>query len=616
MQLPKQTLYMKKLVLDFETYYAVDFSLVKKTTMEYVNDPRFLVWGVGFMYVGGNAPEWVGEQDVEDFIRSVEWDETAVVCHNTNFDGYILTQYFGVQPVFYYDTKAMCRGLYPGHSARLEAMSERLFPDDPTMRKGKELINAKGILHLPPLVEEQIARYCKQDVILTDAAFRKMEPQYPPSEIDLIDLTCRMFTEPSLVLDTELATEYRDNAKEQSKENITNAGVPREVLASNLKFAEYLEKTLSLVVPVKKSPRTGKLIPALGKSDLAFSQFKRKYPEHNDLWAARGSAKSRLAETRATRFLEGVNKDGTISMPLQYYAAHTGRFGGTDKINPQNMGRGSDLRKSLTAPDGHLVFVADLSNIEVRVLAWLAGEQSLLTGFRNHEDIYCDFASSSVYNRPINKNDNPTERFVGKTCILGLGFQTGAQKLKDTLALGVNGPAVIISLDEAQRIVWAYRRKYAYIPALWRKLEEIQFWIQTPRMHGVTYGPITAGDSKWVLPNGMALRYENMQGLTFWNGKRNETTYGGRLTENLVQALARIVVTDGMLRIDKYLEERFGRHGAHLALSVHDEIVVVAPEENPKELLNEIIRLMCLPTTWAPDLPLAAEGGFDKCYSK
>ena len=155
------------------------------------------------------------------------------------------------------------------------------------------------------------------------------------------------------------------------------------------------------------------------------------YPQFQHVWDARKAVKSRIAETRAQRFIDATHDDGTISVPLRYYAAHTGRFGGTEKINMQNMPRNSELRKALCAPPGHLVFVADLSNIEARMLAWLADEDDLLAQFAAGDDIYSNLATE-IYGRPINKHDDPTERFVGKTAVLGLGYGMGANKFRAT----------------------------------------------------------------------------------------------------------------------------------------------------------------------------------------
>jgi len=594
--------------LDFETYYDTKMSLTKMTTMEYVSHEKFKVWGVGIK-IDLDKTEWFGEDEAEAAIHDIDWANATVICHNTPFDGYILTQYYGVKPKYYIDTAAMSRGLFPGQSARLKDCAVRIFPNDATMRKGEELSNAKGIYDLDPELEEAIAGYCIQDVDLTWALYQEMNSLMPQSEMDLIDLTCRMFCEPKIKIDRERLAKYHAQEFENAESTIAAAGIDRKVLSSNQQFAQHIHE-LGLVPPTKVSPTTGKKIPALGKNDKAFTQMQQMYPEHQHLWDARIAIKSRLTETRAKRFLEAAWKDDWLPVPLRYYAAHTGRFGGTDKLNMQNLPRGGELRKCIVAPDDELLFVADLSNIEARMLAWLAGETELVEQFRSGDDIYSNFASK-IYGRPINKKDDPIERFVGKTAILGLGYGMGAQKFKDTLEAGAMGPPVHFTLEKAKQIVNTYRNTYSGIQNLWRKLEDLLKQTMHSDNWGNRYGPLTVGDNTLQLPNGLGLRYHNLrsthQGLMYDSRNKNEYTYGGRITENVIQALARIVITDSMLRLDKTHD---------VALTVHDEIIITGTNINADATMENIISDMCIAPCWAPDLPLAAEGGYAKEYSK
>jgi DNA polymerase len=593
--------------LDFETYYDKNLSLTKMTTMEYVSHDLFKVWGVGIK-INHDATEWYGEDDCEEALRSLYWDDITLVCHNTPFDAYILTQYYGLIPKYYVDTAAMSRGLYPGQSARLKDVSIRCFPDDETMRKGEELANAKGVYDLDPELEESIAGYCIQDVDLTYAIYRQWLDKMPLNELNLIDLTCRMFCEPKLKIDRERLAKYHEQEFKNAETTIAAAGVDRKVLSSNQQFAEYIYE-IGLVPPTKVSLTTGKDIPALGKNDKAFTQLQNMYPQFKHVWDARIATKSRLTETRAKRFLEAAWKDDWLPVPLRYYAAHTGRFGGTDKLNMQNLPRGGELRKCIVAPDDHLLFVADLSNIEARMLAWLAGESELVEQFRNGDDIYSNFASK-IYERPINKKDDPIERFVGKTAILGLGYGMGAQKFKDTLEAGAMGPPVHFTLEKAKQIVNTYRSTYSGIQRLWRKLEDLLKQTMHSDNWGNTYGPLTVCNNTLQLPNGLGLRYHNLrstsQGLMY-DSRKTEYTYGGRITENVIQALARIVITDSMLRLDKTHD---------VALTVHDEIIITGTNINPDATMEKIITDMCIPPPWASDLPLDAEGGYAREYSK
>ena len=497
---------MTLITLDFETYYDKQLSLTKMTTMDYVRHEKFKVWGVGIK-VNDEDTEWFGEDECEDALRALDWDDATLVCHNTPFDGYILTRYYGLVPKYYVDTAAMSRCLFPTQSARLKDVAIRCFPDDETMRKGEELADAKGIYDLDPELEESIAGYCIQDVDLTYWIYQHMMTfGMPQSEMDLIDLTCRMFCEPKLTVDREALTAFRDAEITNSEALINAAGVSRKVLSSNQQFADYIYE-LGLIPPTKKSPTTGKDIPALGKNDKAYQQMQKMYPQFQHIWDARKAVKSRINETRAQRFLDAAHEDGTISVPLRYYAAHTGRFGGTEKINMQNMPRNSELRKALCAPPGHLVFVADLSNIEARMLAWLADEDDLLDQFRNGDDIYSNLASR-IYGFKVNKHDHPTERFVGKTAVLGLGYGMGAAKFQATLESGAMGPSMTFSMEEAFEVVNTYRMTFQGIPMLWQKLELKLASTINPAYDEEWHG-LRFHQSKIHLPNGLALHYPN-----------------------------------------------------------------------------------------------------------
>ena len=599
---------MNLITLDFETYYDVRLSLSKMSTVQYVQDGEFKVWGVGVKF-NDEDTVWIPEDEVKEFLEQIDWDNAALVCHNTLFDAYILTQVFGVYAKYYYDTAAMSRGLFPNESAALKNVCTRLYPDNPSMRKGEELVNAKGIRDLDPQLDEQIGGYCIQDVDLTYAIFNKMRHEFPQSEFDLMDLTIRMFVEPKLTLDRALLYTYKDQIAAETAQKIEASGTTREILASQQKFANFLEE-LDITVPTKRSPTTGKMIPAFGKKDSAYIQMCNMYPQYKHVWDAREAVKSRLEETRAERLLQSVNPDGSFSVPLRYYAAHTGRFGGSEKINLQNLPRESQLRNAITCKDPELLYIADLSNIEARMLAWLSGQEDLLNAFARGEDVYCQFASQ-IYNRPITK-DNKLERYVGKTAILGLGYGMGAEKFQYTLASG--SPSVDVNIETARSIVQQYRGTYYNIPRLWSVCKQLLFSMMDRNQLGNIYGPLSVSNNAIKLPNAMFLKYPSLQyinGEFLYKGRNDSMirTHGPRVCENIIQALARIVITDQILAVHN-------TSGLDVVLTVHDEIISLASKENPNETLDQILAIMKKPPDWCPDLPLDAEGHFGKVYSK
>ena len=602
---------MNKLNLDFETFLHVGYSLTKMTTAEYVPSPEFKVWGVGVKWNDTKQSEWYNYEEIPDLFEQYIWEDMAVVCHNTLFDAYILTQIYKVYPKYYYDTAAMSRGLYPNESASLKNVCERLFPTDTTMRKGEELVTAKGIRDLDPQLETTIAGYCIQDVDLTHAIFQKMAEGYPQSELDLIDMTVRMFVEPQITLDRGLLIQHKEQVAAETAEKIEASGTTREVLASQPKFAAHIE-SLGITVPTKKSPRTGEMIPAFSKNDAAYLQMMRAYPEHQHIWDGREAVKSRIEETRAERFLSAVNPDGTFSVPLRYYAAHTGRFGGSEKINLQNLPRGSKLRSALTAKEDHYLYIVDLSNIEARMLAWLANEESLLMSFAAGEDVYSKFASE-IYNRPITK-ENKLERYVGKTAILGLGYGMGKDRYQATLKNG--SPSVDVTDNTALAIVSQYRAMYPNIPRLWNACKQMLYSMLNADKREPRYGPLKIIHNAIKLPNGMFLKYPHLTftaGEFLYRSSFNKTpirTHGPRLCENIIQALARIVITNQMLTIKEELPT------LDVVLTVHDEIICSGTQEGADMILDTIMSIMKSPPGWCETLPLDAEGGYSTVYDK
>ena len=598
---------LTKIYLDFETFYDTHYTLSKMSTAQYIHDSEFKVWGVGIKVEDG-VTEWYNEDDTPAILEQIDWANTAVVCHNTLFDAFILTQHFGYRPAYYYDTAAMSRGLYPNMSARLKDCCVREFPSDPAKRKGEELVTAKGIRDLDPELDETIGKYCIQDVDLTYDLYQAYKDKFPRSELDLIDLTVRMFVEPKLLLDRPMLHAYKDEMAVRAAASIDASGVTREVLASQQKFRAHLEG-LGITIPTKKSPTTGKQIPAFGKNDPAYIQMCNMYPEHRALWDAREVVKSRIDETRAQRFIDSCNPDGTFGIPLRYYAAHTGRFGGSDKINLQNLPRGSKLRTAIRAPEGQRLFIADLSNIEARMLAWLAKEADLLDAFAQGRDVYCEFASQ-IYGRTITK-DNALERYVGKTAILGLGYGMGHLKFQDTLKSG--SPSVDVSDSTAAQIVTQYRSMYPNIPILWSRAKDLLFNMMSPNMFGTKYGPLSVARNRLILPNEMSLNYPELQYIggefLYATSKGKVRTYGPRLVENIIQALARIVITDQMLEVHALPE-------VDVVLQVHDEIIAQGSQLNSDVTMDKILNIMKTPPQWCQDLPLDAEGGVSQIYDK
>ncbi|QIB67126.1 hypothetical protein G3T16_18710 [Kineobactrum salinum] len=309
---------------------------------------------------------------------------------------------------------------------------------------------------------------------------------------------------------------------------------------------------------------------------------------------------------------------------------HNGRIAVTGNSNPQNLQRGSEHRKSIMAPDGYMIVVADQSNIEGRMNAWFNQEHKMLEVFADPtRDLYCEFGEQ-VFGYPITAEEHPDQRFVSKTCILGLGYQTGAPKLQRTLYVGSKG-RINLPLEQCMDIVWnQYRGGYSKITEGWERAQQaIGEMITLKPGEETQWGCLRIQHKRIKLPNGMYLNYPGLKAsedergriqFSYWNGEFITNLYGGKLMENIIQALARIVIAMNMLDINRWLLKNRDRYGAlaRVVLTVHDEILAIGLSEHAAEIFAKMKEFMSRIPSWADNgtLVLKAEGGFDKCYSK
>jgi len=605
------------ITIDFETFYEKStFSLAKLTTEEYVRSDRFEVIGVAIKVNDGET-EWASgtHEQIKSWLKTYSWADSMVLAHNMMFDGLILGERFGIYPKAYADTLCMGRALHGVEvGASLGALTERYKLGV----KGDEVIAASG-KNREDFSEEDLSRYgdyCVNDVELTYKLFHAMlKKGFPKTEMKLIDLTLRMFVQPKLDLDLNLLEMHLADIKAKKAELLSVAEVDKEELASNPKFAELL-KSLGVEPPMKISPTTGKETFALAKNDEEFKAL----AEHPDvrvqaLVAARLGTKSTLEETRTERFI-GISKRGLMPVPLKYYAAHTGRWGGSDSVNLQNLpSRGDNagkLKKAIKPPEGYVIIDADSSQIEARVLAWLAEQNDLVKAFKNGEDVYRIMASA-IYNK---KNDEITkeERFVGKTTILGAGYGMGAQKFKAQLkTFGTE-----VNEDQARHIIQTYRETYPNVVRLWR---EAQLALEALTKDSTTslgrdgVLALVPEERSIRLPSGLLLRYDGLitvrdeKGIQYqyktrygWN-----KIYGGKVIENVCQAIARCIIGEQMIRISK----RY-----NVVLTVHDAVACIAKEEEAKEAQAYVEECMRWTPAWAEGLPVNCESGFGKSYGE
>jgi len=634
------------ITIDFETYYDKDYSLSKMTTEEYINDPRFEVIGMGIK-VDDDPSEWYTGEDIGRILRpkrgeaaefgltvpvsksgydfgDTNFTEHAILCHNTLFDGAILAWKYGVKPGMWFDTLCMARAI---HGVDAGGSLAKLVTRYGLGEKGTEVINALGKRRADFTAQElhRYGGYCKNDADLTYKLFNILANGFPDNEFNLIDMTLRMYTEPTLQVDDALLVDRLEEIKQDKSDLLaalmnklecdTEEAV-RAKLASNKQFAMLLGD-LGIDVPIKISATTGKPTYALAKNDEGFIAL----TEHEDLFvqqlcAVRLGTKSTIEESRVARFIDiGARNRGRLPIPLKYYGAHTGRWAGSDKVNFQNLPSRDKKKKALknaimAAPD-HVVVNCDSSQIEARVLAWWAGQDDVVTQFANGEDVYSIFASK-IYNRPISKA-NPIERFVGKTCILGLGYGTGAEKLRHTLK--TQPPGADLPIEQCKDIVQVYRSANYRIPELWQECDTALKVMMSGK-----FEPFYLGKHKCVqvtpegirLPNGLYIRYPglryNDEGKIVYDSRKGPVyIWGGTVVENVVQALARIAVGEQLLAINPTYP---------VTLTVHDAGVWAILKSHIESASKFIIEKMSTAPDWAPGLPVACELKYAERYGE
>ena len=681
---------MRVLTIDFETYWDTDYTLSKLTTEHYVRDPRFRAHMVGIKN-GDNPTVIVPEAQIQSVFNKIDWSTTAVLCQHCHFDGLILSHHYNVHPAFLLDTLSMFRSLYPAESASLANQTRVL--GFPPKGNGYNVVSTKGKEYLTPEEYKACAAYCQLDCDLTWRIFNALKSKVSTDELRLIDMTVRLFTEPVLRLNSKLLREAHKEEIEAKAALMAKIAQDKDTLSSNPKFAQVL-MDMGIDPPKKISPaaiKNGKvhieligetpsgMLPdkaavtayelahgeehphkywayAFGKADEEF----KKLLEHEDpmvqaLVEARMGVKSTIKQTRTERFLSIASR-GTLPIYLNYASTHTGRWSGGGQINPQNLNRGSKLRESIEAPEGHVLVVRDLSAIEARVNAWLAGQDDMLDTFRRGEDIYCQMASS-ITGRTVTKEDKSL-RFLGKAVTLGCGYSLGWRKFQQMLRVGMLGDSGrILGTDVAQplgvnltgfaskfagyineslppgvdtnthalhcacaeAIIRAFRDNKPFIPRMWNSCQEsLDHIIAGSEFTFGRNNCISTNKEGLVLPSGRMIRYVDLR--VEMHGKKKEYTilkdsrsgrrakvYGGLLDENLCQALARDIIAFHMLLIGRRYR---------IVTTTHDEIVCAVPEDEAEECLEFMGEVMATPPAWCADLPLSSEGGFAANYSK
>ena len=614
---------MNIITLDFETYYSKTYGLTNHTMEEYIRSEQFETIGVSTKVNDGEITWFTGDyRAIKKYLNTLDWSNHLLLAQNCAFDAAILKWKFGIEPAGYLDTMSMAHALHGlSESSSLANLAKLYNQED----KGTAVLAALG-KHRADFTPEELADYgdyCKHDTELTYNIFHLMMKTFPKAELRVIDLTIRMYARPVLMLDAKLLiTDLSDirAAKRGSLLTLMNAlGVKCEAdlkkqLMSNDKFAGLL-KEHGVSPPTKISPTTGKETWAFAKTDEDFTDLMDAGGADSliaTMVATRLENRSTILESRTEAFAE-IAERGAYPFSLTYSGAKvTHRWSGFG-TNPQNLPRGSTLRRAIMAPSGFSLVVADLSNIELRLGLWMAKQLDAVQQIREGIDLYRVFASEA-FNIPYKSiGKDSIERFVGKVCHLSLLYQTGAPKLKNTIRIQSKGK-ITITDAQAERFKSLYREKYVNVVNAWRDGEDILEWIAARKTH-TAYGflPIL-GTGGILKPSGLLLPFPDLargnSGEWTYNIKRGRATtsdkaYGGKCFQRCVQSLARDIMAEHAIQINsKY----------YVAGLVHDEVICVVRDDEVEAAKLFIKKTMRKPPKWAPDLPLDCEVGSGKRY--
>lgn len=652
--------------VDEETYYEKDtgYSLRNKTlgTTEYVTDPRFKTHCVSVMRHDDRRPKVLTAQQYACWLPTVNWKRCGFLAHHTQFDGYIASHHHGIVAKAYFCTMSMAQPLMPVQvGTSLDKVDKALGGSG---KVGTEaLVEMMGVSEPTKAQLRELMKYAGNDIEREWNIFKKMLPFIPYEEMRLIDITIKMYVRPTLLLNEQGLRDVRAQNIANKLAAVKKCGMTPEGIRQDEVFADKL-RSLGIDPPTKisakktitarkKNPNAPDVINfAFAKGDQEFVDLaaheKKKVRE---LVAARLAIKSNQLEKRCDRLISRVPL-GPTPVYLRYCAARTTRWGGGDLANWQNLSSkrkegGAELRAAIMAPPGHILLIADLSQIEARFTAWDSGQEDKLEVFRAFDhiigykegkhgpepirsgpDVYRYTAGKIIYNKPLDQITD-LERFMGKTCELALGYQAGWPRFARTLRLGQMGPPMDISDRLAKDVHSAWRSGNARIVQNWRTSQSLltsAFIGQQILAHGVvSYEGKSNNVGFMHLPGGLNIRYDDLQvdgenKLSYLSkyqvgkkgGVHKERTglYGGIILQNKIEGLARRAIGDHMLELADANPQ------ARIVMSTHDEIVMCAPIKYGSRMLSSAKSIMSKPPEWARDLPIAVDAHLSARYDK
>jgi DNA polymerase len=570
---------------------------------EYINDERFEVIGVA-VKEDDKETQWHSGtyEQIKNILDKYNWEESICLAHNTKFDGAILKWKFDIEPKFYIDTMNIGSAITPYEPQSLAHMVEYYGVGV----KGDVVHAVSGMRRedFNTTDLKEYAEYCKLDVDLTYHLFNKFITQYkfPLHEIKLINLTHQMYINSYFEVDVDYYTKQLEVIEKKKFKAIFKARSSQEELNSNKRFENLL--ATHGVEPLTSYSKDNPEFMALAN-------------HHNrrvrDIFHARLLVKSNQGENRIKRLIDIGKRHTYFPVELKYRGTFTGRWSGTGGTNFQNFPRQDKaLKTGLKAPEGWVVINADSSQIEARITAWWSEQDDVVEQFKNNVDAYKVMASK-IYKKPV-EEVTPDERFIGKQAVLGCGFGMGFKAFKEFLENKYN---LIISYEEANIVVKTFRHSNSKIVEAWTQCNELlRGFVLSHKTKFLGRKSIVEPIHNGVkLPSGLCLHYYGIKNvdddlvyLQRKDGRMAKTKiYGGKVVENIVQALARDIIAFQIVNISKQYQ---------VVGTVHDSIVCVVPKEERGEAINFINQQMNIVPAWADGLPVGCDIEIGENYGK
>jgi hypothetical protein len=614
---------MRIVVIDFETYFADDYTLSKMTTESYIRDPRFEVHGAAIKWQHNIPAKWYDEPELRFVLKQEDWSDVLLVAHHAQFDGLILSHHFSVVPRMWGCTLSMARLLLGNHiSVSLDSVRSQFGL--PAKSTPYNLFKGKHWRDLSADVRQKVAEGACDEVESIWKLFNILGEQFPRDEYEVVDTTIRMFVEPCLRADLPQLGKVWVDEETNKQRRLVDLGVSEDDLQSADRFAELLRN--EGIEPARKmgpvSKKTGK-----SKEGYAFAKndsFMKELQDHEDervrtLVEARLGVKSTLVQTRSET-IGWMARRGPLCVYLRYAGAHTSRWSGGDSANWQNGVPA--INETILPPEGYVAARPDAAQIECRILNFLAGQEDKIEDFRLGRDPYVGVAEAFC-GHPVNRVDHPELRQAGKVVELQAGYGSGELKIQATLRNKAN---IVVSVDEAKRYKSAYRDTHPAVVELWKTAGRM-----LSRLAGgppLEWGPTVVKNQRIYLPNGIPLIYETLQFHKpeadedvkemerngYWRLRTRDgwqKMYGAKLVENWVQALARVVISQAMNRITRM------KLPLRIVNMRHDDLwLAIKQDGHEQEYLDLCIAEIARTPDWLPGIPLGCEGELGARYAK